>query len=326
VKNKYLSLFLRIAVSGLAVLAIIWTMKRGEIGPEKILDTLKSTNILLFGAGFLLFQVVIFLASWRLKIILYGQNINLSFNSIVHLTYVGYLFNNFLPTQFGGDAVKAYYAFKKTNKKAESFTCVFLDRLIGMFALLCIAAAAAVFAREMIPKKGIILFAFLILVAAAGFIILLTSRRVARRFGFLMALARRLRLDAAIKKVYEIIQSFRANKAIVTKAFFLSLILQGFAFYSAFILSRSLGIHLPVKIFFLFVPIVGVISMLPSLGGLGVSEGAYVFLFSTLILKSDALAFSLLMRLVLLIAGLIGGVIYIFSSQYRVRVIDNSNQ
>jgi len=66
--------------------------------------------------------------------------------------------------------------------------------------------------------------------------------------------------------------------------------------------------------------------MLPSLGGLGVSEGAYVFLFSTLILKSEALALSLLMRLVLLIAGLIGGAIYIFSSQYHVKVTDNSNQ
>ncbi len=65
---------------------------------------------------------------------------------------------------------------------------------------------------------------------------------------------------------------------------------------------------------FLIMPIVTFISMIPSVGGLGVREGAMVTLFAPLVGKEIAFAASLLLLLGLLVISAIGGGIYLWWS------------
>ncbi|MCK4822914.1 flippase-like domain-containing protein, partial [bacterium] len=64
--------------------------------------------------------------------------------------------------------------------------------------------------------------------------------------------------------------------------------------------------------FFLFVPIISVLTMLPiSLNGIGIREGAFVFFFTKVgISSAQALSMSILTYTIVLLASLIGGLIY----------------
>ena len=67
-------------------------------------------------------------------------------------------------------------------------------------------------------------------------------------------------------------------------------------------------------------PIVSIITLLPSINGLGVREGSTVVFFGGLIGKEHALAISILMIVVLLITSLIGGIVYAVSPQFKMKL------
>ena len=63
---------------------------------------------------------------------------------------------------------------------------------------------------------------------------------------------------------------------------------------------------------FFFVPIISAVLMVPSVGGLGVREGATVFLLTQAgVSESQAFALALAFDITLLVNGSIGAIIYI---------------
>ncbi len=65
-------------------------------------------------------------------------------------------------------------------------------------------------------------------------------------------------------------------------------------------------------VLFLVMPIVTVASMLPSLNGLGIREGAYVYFLGGIVGHEQALAISLLWLALFLGVRLSGGLVYLF--------------
>ena len=70
-----------------------------------------------------------------------------------------------------------------------------------------------------------------------------------------------------------------------------------------------------LKIILLFMPLVSVVSMLPSINGLGIREGAIYFLFSPYVGQENAFALSLLWLFMLFLISLIGAITYIIFTQ-----------
>ena len=79
-----------------------------------------------------------------------------------------------------------------------------------------------------------------------------------------------------------------------------------------YLVARAIGVTISVWYFVLFVPIVSVVLMLPvSMSGLGVREGAYVYLFGQAgVSTAQALTMSLLIYALRVVAGLVGGLLY----------------
>src|SRR5919199_5891892 len=79
-----------------------------------------------------------------------------------------------------------------------------------------------------------------------------------------------------------------------------------------YLVARALGQNLALGYFFLFVPIISTLLLLPiSLNGLGVREGAYVLLFASAgVSSATAASMSLAFWAITVSAGLIGGVLY----------------
>jgi len=71
----------------------------------------------------------------------------------------------------------------------------------------------------------------------------------------------------------------------------------------------------------LVTPLVSVASMMPSINGLGVREGAFVIFLGEFISKESAMAVSILFLSIVLIVSFIGGVLYLFSGKlYKVPI------
>jgi hypothetical protein len=84
-------------------------------------------------------------------------------------------------------------------------------------------------------------------------------------------------------------------------------------------MAMALGSRAPLVYFYLLVPVVNLLSMLPSLNGLGIREGAYIYFLKPYIGREYAAAISILGLGLLLLVSLIGGLIYLIRHDYHIQ-------
>ena len=104
------------------------------------------------------------------------------------------------------------------------------------------------------------------------------------------------------------------------KSFFISFVSQLLFFTSLGVVALSIGSRIPVKDLLIKMPIVSMMSLLPSINGLGLREGSTVVLFGPLIGSDKAFAMSILWFLIPLCVSVAGGLIYAFSPQFKIRM------
>ena len=237
-KNKLLGIF-QIIVT---VFFIYYTLSK--IGLNKILEVIKSADLL-----FILFaSVVYFLAqiisSERLWFILKENNLIISSKENIKLYMVGIFYNFFIPGGVGGDAYKGVLMNKKFQWSLKKvYKLLILDRLIGFGVIICL----------------IIVF--------SGFILDLESISY---FNFILA-----PLYALLFFVGKVlVQKIFNNEIVYTKAFFISHIIQIFQFGSIILILFSLGVT-ENYFTFLYIFLISSVLSIFSFGGIGIRE--YVF-------------------------------------------------
>ena len=79
------------------------------------------------------------------------------------------------------------------------------------------------------------------------------------------------------------------------------------------LLAWALDLDVPVSFFFIFVPVVNILGMLPvSFSGIGIREGGYWFFLAQVgVAKATAVALGLLSSGVVLVNGLSGGLVFL---------------
>ena len=285
-----------------------------------ILRTFASTKVPVFLLGLIIFVFAISVASIRLKLLIGAQGIKVTLKEALSLTFIGYFFNNFLPTSIGGDVVKAYYLAKKTDNKAGAYASVFVDRLIGLFTMIFMAFAARFFVEEGVVDPTLRYIIYAITLSSIVFIVLMTNKRLVQKFSFLFFVINPIK--EKLKKVYEVIHRYQYQKALMLKSFLISFISQMLFFLSLGVLALSIGSIIHAKDLLIKMPIVSMMSLLPSINGLGLREGSTVVLFGPLIGHDKAFAMSILWLLILLCVSIAGGLIYAFSPQFKIKMKD----
>lgn len=313
--KKKISPFLRTAVSLLLIIVLLYIM-RGKYGD--IIKTLKDTDMYVFVLAFAIFMFASTIASFRMKLIIGAQGIKLTFREALSLTLIGYFFNNFLPTAIGGDVVKAHYLSKHSGDTAGSYTSVFVDRAVGLVTMIFMAFAALVLVGTNIVDRNLAITIYIITAVSVLGIIFLANKKFAKRFSGLIVLIKPI--EAQLRNLYESTNKYRHRAGLMIATLCISVISQLFYFTSYGILALSIGSMIPVIDLLLKMPIVGMMSLLPSINGLGVREGSMVVLFGPLVGKENALAISILMIMILLITSVIGGIIYALSPQFKMKL------
>jgi hypothetical protein len=236
---------------------------------------------------------------------------------LVELYFVGAFFGMFLPTGVGGDAVKMYELSRDDHNASAAISSVLVDRFTGLFVLFAIALLALIGGYELVTPQVRLLIALIFILSLVG-VALLLQRTWIESWG------RRLRLDrllGRVKILRELYLSVHLYGApALLRATAASVVWNLILIMGYYLLGQAVGIDLSPWYYFLFVPIVSVLLLLPSLGGLGIREGATMVLFQQVgVSEARALALALAYDVVLLIHALIGACLYVLQGLLEAR-------
>ncbi|MDD5634107.1 MAG: lysylphosphatidylglycerol synthase transmembrane domain-containing protein [Candidatus Omnitrophica bacterium] len=309
--KKKIILFVRVIVSAGLIGLLLWLM-RGDL--KNIVSIIAKCQL-----KFILMAAIVMLANiislaYRMKVIFVGEDLNISLMRSMQLTFIGYFFNNFMPTAVGGDIVKAHCASVLNGKKLQSYASVLMDRILGLYTFLIVASAALLIYRGEVQLATIkVILSFCLVLGIVMFIIVTEPRIVASIERFLIRI-KSLRLGERLHAAYKIICDYKNRKDVVLKSIITSIAGQCLHFFAIYLFFRSLGVEVHIGDIFLIMPIVSFVSMLPSIGGLGLREGAIVAFFTPVVGREISFAMSILYLAGLFVIGLIGGIIYLWWS------------
>ncbi|MDO8427253.1 MAG: lysylphosphatidylglycerol synthase transmembrane domain-containing protein, partial [Deltaproteobacteria bacterium] len=252
------------------------------------------------------------LSTFRWSIIL-KKDINIPYLRLLSIYFVGMFFNNFLPTMVGGDLVKGYYLYKQTKKGDVALASIFMDRYSGFAALMVITAIALIPGYALIKGTGLPAF-FVLLIG--GFLAISLVIWVGFLHRWAMEIMAKIHFYGINKKIdtfYKALMSYKAHYGILVKIFICSLFVQVGVIVGYYVLGRGIGVTVPIAYYFLFIPLVNAVAMLPvSLSGLGLREGAFVFLFTRVGANQEqALTISLMWFVIAALVSVIGGIEYV---------------
>lgn len=305
---------IRVFIS-LGLLCMLFWIMREEYG--KIYSQIRSTYLPLFVLAWCMYNMNICLITLRLRTLLKSEKIKMPFFKLLELTYIGFFFNNFMPSAIGGDIVKAYYAGTITKEKAKSYVSVFMDRLTGLFSFAIIGCVALVIGWNAITeptvKRSVILF--IIMCGTVAMVAL--NAKIARMISKVLSKVHFKNIGEKLLKVYNMLHSYKNRLGVIWKTIGISMIAQASYFTVMFILFRASHSDIPYNVVFIIMPLVCVITMLPSLGGLGLREGAIVALFGPFVGADKAFGVGLLLFGILFTISIMGAIIYMVSPQFR---------
>ena len=244
---------------------------------------------------------------------------DLSLARATEISLVAHFFNSFLLGAAGGDLMKAYYAARETHhKKAEAVGTVFVDRIVGLFALLCFTMVAMAVNLPLLAADR--LFQKLAVVITAMFgscaVVLVLAFRggVSRGLPQAREWLRKLPKGDFLERLRESLKPFGRDPAFLLKSFAVSLLLCGVCVLHVQSLVWGLGLEISLRHLCAVVPMITCIVVLPlTPSGLGVRENLFVLMLAVPLIgveHTSALSLSLLCTAGSLFWSVVGGVVY----------------
>lgn len=282
------------------------------------LEALSQINIPIFAFVFFLFFTLNVLISFRLIIIMQAEKIMVPAGRVIYMSFVGLFFNLFLPSSLGGDLVKAYYLGRDSGSTIKTVSAVFVDRLVGLTTLVFVAFVSLPFFVMRFHNWQLPLIVSGIFVVFIIIITLLLNENWARKFRFISKFIPSEMGKQKISQLYQAIAQYRHSRSALISGFLISIAVQIIAIYIGYLILKSLSVDIPFLALFLILPVSGIASMAPSLGGLGVREAALIYFISQYTTKAHAAAFALANDILLYGFGLFCGILYaIFGGKMR---------
>lgn len=310
-KKKSLLQSLKIAISVGLIVFLIW-----KISPGRLVPYIKGIDWAYLSASIAVFFLSSFLGAVQWYILLSESGINPGFASVLKLYLVGLFFNNFLPANVGGDAVKIFDVTKMGNDPYRVFAVTLLDRIFGIFGLclLALSASLILLPRGIIDNLGVYLLIFAACVS--GVAVFMLNRRLARLVRRILTGIRLWNIGERLEIIFDQLGGLRKLRSVMGKVTALALVVQFLRISTHILVGRSIGIDIsgmtPV-LFFVFVPLLGLIMILPiSINGLGVREGTGVLLFTSVGIGTEqALLVEFLTYVVMVAVSLAGGFLFL---------------
>lgn len=276
-----------------------------------IADVLAATDVRYVLLAILLYWGGQLASAYRWYLLLGPVRLVASYGRLVSAYFIGMFFNIFLPTIVGGDAVKAILLARETGAPARATMSVFMDRNIGLLALILIATLASWYAPP-IERVSLTTLTLAIGAAYVAANVVLLNARAYGLVDHVIALTPLAGMRQRASSLYEAVAPYKRRYVILAVPLALSFLHQGVVIGVVFLSARALGLALPLSALAVFVPLVSLAGMVPiTMNGMGIRDVLYVLLFGQLGVGRDlSVSIALLHLAVTFIASLPGGVVY----------------
>ena len=290
--RAYIGFALRAGLGIAVVGLLLW-----HFDARPTLKTLARESPAFFIAAVVLYVSGQVMSAFRWQLLAIVGGLGGRFSEYLAYYFVGMFTNLFVPGLIGGDAARAIYLGRRHGRIGEAVASVAADRGLGLLALFWMAAVCAVTVSSVPLPRVMIRTA--VAIGLVSFVAFLAGPIISALVARLPAKIRTLAGPAII---------YLDRPLALTPAIVLSLILQASLAVCQYLLSRGLGLDLPLTAFLLCVPIANVFASLPlTFNGLGIRETAYLVLFGYAGMdKPDAIALGLLWFATTLIGGVTG--------------------
>jgi hypothetical protein len=231
----------------------------------------------------------------------------------------GIFFSLFLPSTIGGDFMRSVDLGAHTKRLREVVATVFLDRLSGYSGLVILTLFAVSLGWKFVGDRSILFSIGIITLLLVLILLLIFNSFLYNKINKFLHSLNAGRIGEAIVNLHQELHIFRNHKKVIIYNLFLSILIQAVFPLSFLIIALSLGIKIAPIYFFVFLPIIGAITLLPiSIGGLGLRDATTIFFFAKAgVVKDLAFAMSLLSFSFIVIYGAIGGLIYVLTVHHR---------
>lgn len=270
---------------GLSLALLGWLATQVEwarLGGLRGLDwSLALPALLLAGAAYPL-------QAWRWQILLRAQGLDLPAGWVHRVFWIGQFYNSFLPGGVAGDAVRFGQLWRiHPDRKAAAAASLVADRLLGLGALLALAALALGLHLAVAP--GGTELQTLLAASLAAFGLLLAAGWSATRTRWWEPLSARLLGAPRAATLHDAAVALGTRHAALAAATVLSIGVWLVDFVSLWLLARSVGLEAGLLGMTVAAAAAYVAAALPiSIGGHGVREGALVAMLAVLGLANAA--------------------------------------
>jgi len=347
IKVSYIFLFLRLIVISAGIIWLVaWVCH--EQRWRNLVGIFLQLNMGIFACVLIVYIISQIIVGFRWWLLLRTQSIFIGLCPAVKLHLLGLFYNNIFPSHVGGDLIRAWYVTRHTDKKFKAALSVFVDRMVGLLSMLILAicswsmlmndkelnlrlAYSVKIAQYLIKQKCFLFLAnfawylvehklFLLSLVCLIIVIacsLLASYKVRHIFAEFYSIIRIRGIRLSVK-LWDAVHMYYKKPFIIIAVLTMTLMSKSLVITSFWLLGVDMEIEASMKYFFIFFPIVRILSVLlpVSIGGAVVVEGWLILLFTKFagVGMEQALALALCQRLIWTLGCLPGGMIHLIGS------------
>ena len=306
-RKRLVRVLLTLVVTGGCLGYILW-----QLNVRQTVHILVHSNLAWFAGAVLVMLAGVPPMAYRWQKLLEARGIRERLGWLMRAYLVSYTAGQVLPTAVGGDASRVYETARRHPGRLGDLTAiVLLERALGGVATLVLAAVGLALALGHYDVGAYVWIegAFVIGTVVLG--VLFFSHRARGPLRRFVPLLRRLRVERALRALYEGVYVFRGHLRLMIWVSLLTLGVQAFRVLAIWMTGRAVGIELSPRPYYVMGPLLFLVILIPfTINGLAVREAFFVsFLTQLGVDKESALACGFLFFVVTIALALPGAVI-----------------
>ena len=302
--------YIKMAVSLILIRLLIYNVEW-----ESFLNHFKTLSVWPVVIVLAIFTVQFPISAMKWKTSLEIHQLYYSFGFLQKIICIGFFFNNFLPTNIGGDAYRVVKTMPEEGFKSRAVSAVLLERIIGFAALLFLGFIGG--GLTLLEEQNELVLSYLLICTIGGVAVICLL--ILFWLGVFSTLLERIRNIKQLEMLTHNLGHIWKSPGLLFNIFMISLLFQALAIIAISVLFDDLGSDAGYAKYALMAAIVGFIGVLPiSINGIGVIEGAFVFSATQLgIGYNEAIIAAFMLRILVIPFSLICGFVYLWDTHRK---------
>jgi uncharacterized membrane protein YbhN (UPF0104 family) len=316
--RRYVLLALKLSVS-----VVLLVLLFSRIDAARLWATARLASVPWLLVALIVYGVNVIAAVWRWQLLLNAQRVAMPQRTLLGSFLVAAFFNNFLPSNIGGDVIRIGDTARAAGSKTLATTVVLVDRGLGLMALVLVAALGASAGVRIHPAAAapiwpVWLWAGFLVGAVASAPAVLAPDGFGRLLQPLTVFHPEWVGDR-IETLTGALARFRSQPGALAGCFAGAVFVQATMVVFYFAVGYALHLDVGFADLAVVVPVSFVVQMLPvSVNGFGVREATFSFYFNKIGHPIEsALLLSLVAQALVMLFSLIGAGVYVYRSHHH---------